>query len=274
MRNRRAGPALLEIVVPARNEAGRLPAGLDLLSGKLAALPARAEVIVVDNASTDATAEIARSWRGPVPVRLVSCERPGKGAAVRAGLLATRAPYIGFMDADMATDLAALDDALALLREGRPVVVGSRRHEASVVEGYALPVRRLGAITFNRIVRDLVGGIQDTQCGFKFFAGPLGRAAARDLRTTGFSFDVELLAHCVRRGAPVSAIPVVWRDRPGSTFSVRRHSLQCLVDLARIRARASRPAVPAPAPASEPVWGPLAGLPETGLPSASSAGQG
>jgi dolichyl-phosphate beta-glucosyltransferase len=274
MGNRRPGPALLEVVVPARNEAGRLPAGLDLLSGRLAALPARAEVIVVDNASTDGTAEIVRSWRGPVPVRLLTCDRPGKGAAVRTGLLATRAPYIGFMDADMATDLAALDDALALLREGRTVVVGSRRHAESVVEGYALPVRRLGAITFNRIVRDLVGGIQDTQCGFKFFAGPLGRAAAHDLRTTGFSFDVELLAHCVRRGAPVTAIPVVWRDRPGSTFSVRRHSLQCLIDLARIRARVAGPVLPVPAPASEPVLGPLPALPDRGLPSASSAGQG
>ncbi|MFB4306124.1 glycosyltransferase [Actinomadura sp. GTD37] len=238
MGTRRDGPALLEIVVPARNEADRLPAGLALLCDKLAGLPLRAEVVVVDNASTDGTAGIVRSWDGPVPVRLVRCERRGKGAAVRAGLLETRAPYVGFMDADMATDLAALDEAIVLLREGRPVVVGSRRHGRSVVQGYALPVRRLGAITFNRIVRDLVGGIQDTQCGFKFFDGPLGRAAAEELRTTGFSFDVELLAHCVRRGASVTAIPVVWRDRPGSTFSVRRHSVQCLLDLARIRARA------------------------------------
>ncbi|TDC50268.1 glycosyltransferase [Actinomadura sp. KC345] len=247
MGTRRDGPVLLEIVVPAYNEAGRLPEGLAMLCGKLAGLPVRAEVVVVDNASTDGTAGIVRSWDGPVPVRLVSCERRGKGAAVRAGLLATRAPYVGFMDADMATDLAALDEAIVLLREGRPVVVGSRRHGRSVVQGYALPVRRLGAVTFNRIVRDLVGGIADTQCGFKFFDGPLGRAAAEELRTTGFSFDVELLAHCVRRGASVTDIPVVWRDRPGSTFSVRRHSLECLFDLARIRARAGfrMPAVPA-----------------------------
>lgn len=246
MGTRRDRSVLLEIVVPAYNEAERLPAGLGLLCDKLAGLPVRAEVIVVDNASTDGTAGIVRSWDGPVPVRLVHCERRGKGAAVRAGLLATRALYVGFMDADMATDLAALDEAIVLLREGRPVVVGSRRHGRSVVEGYALPVRRLGAITFNRIVRDLAGGIADTQCGFKFFFGPLGRAAAADLRTTGFSFDVELLAHCVRRGASVTDIPVVWRDRAGSTFSVRRHSLQCLLDLTRIRARAGfrLPAMP------------------------------
>ncbi|WP_084264775.1 glycosyltransferase [Actinomadura macra] len=275
---RRNGPAPLEIVVPAYNEAGRLPRGLGLLSDKLAGLPARAQILVVDNASTDGTAEMVRSWRGPVPVRLLRCERRGKGAAVRTGLLATSAPYIGFMDADMATDLAALDDALVLLREGRPVVVGSRRHGRSVVEGYALPVRRLGALTFNRIVRDIAGGLTDTQCGFKFFAGPLGRAAAADLRTTGFSFDVELLAHCVRRGATVTDIPVVWRDRPGSTFSVRRHSLQCFIDLAFIRARAGR-AGPVPvtvsdvAAAADPVPDPVA-LPEDNLPSTSSAGPG
>lgn len=249
----RDGTALLEIVVPAHNEAGRLPAGLDLLCAKLAGLPLRAEIIVVDNASTDGTAGIVRSWDGPVPVRLVHCARRGKGAAVRAGLLETRAPYVGFMDADMATDLAALDEAVALLREGRPVVVGSRRHRRSVVQGYALPVRRLGAITFNRIVRDLAGGVQDTQCGFKFFDGPLGRAAAGELRTAGFSFDVELLAHCVRRGASVTAIPVVWRDRPGSTFSVTRHSLECLLDLARIRARAGFRVPGAPAAPMVPV---------------------
>ncbi|TDB91543.1 glycosyltransferase [Actinomadura sp. 7K534] len=244
---RRDRSPLLEIVVPAYNEADRLPEGLGVLCGKLAGLQVRAEVVVVDNASTDGTGEIVRSWRGPVPVRLVRCERRGKGAAVRAGLLETRAPYVGFMDADMATDLAALDEAIVLLREGRPVVVGSRRHGRSVVQGYAVPLRRLGAIAFNRAVRDLVGGIADTQCGFKFFDGPLARAAAADLRTDGFSFDVELLAHCVRRGASVTAIPVVWRDRPGSTFSVRRHSLQCLLDLTRIRLRAGfrLPSVPA-----------------------------
>ncbi|TDB89176.1 glycosyltransferase [Actinomadura sp. KC216] len=244
------GSAVLEIVVPAYNEAGRLPAGLGLLCAKLARFPVRSEVIVVDNASTDGTDEIVLSWdAGSVPVRLVRCARRGKGAAVRAGLLATNAPYVGFMDADMATDLAALDEAIVLLREGRPVVVGSRRHGRSVVQGYSLPVRRLGAITFNRAVRDLAGGVADTQCGFKFFDGPLARAAAADLRTEGFSFDVELLAHCVRRGASVTDIPVVWRDRPGSTFSVRRHSLQCLLDLARIRARVNRtPIVPVPAP--------------------------
>ncbi|MFC5744212.1 glycosyltransferase [Actinomadura rugatobispora] len=234
-------PVHLEIVVPAYNEAERLPAGLALLGEKLAGLGVRSRILVVDNASTDGTAAIVRQWRGPVPARLLHCARRGKGAAVRVGLLATRAPYVGFCDADMATDLAALDQVLALLRAGHPVVVGSRRHPSSLVEGYGQPLRRLGAVTFNRLVRDLADDIPDTQCGFKFFTGPLARAAAADLKTAGFTFDVELLMHCVRRGAPVTAIPVVWRDRPGTTFSVRRHTAECMLDLARIRARAGRP---------------------------------
>jgi dolichyl-phosphate beta-glucosyltransferase len=236
----RGGSAVLEVVVPAYNEAGRLPAGLDLLSEKLAGLRLRAEIVVIDNASTDGTAAVVEGWRGPIPVRLVRCTSRGKGAAVRAGLMSTSAPYVGFCDADMATDLAALDEALALLRTGHPVVVGSRRHPASTVEDYGRVLRRFGAIVFNRMVRGLAGGVSDTQCGFKFFHGPLARAAAADQRTRGFAFDVELLLHCVRLGAPVTAIPVVWRDRPGSTFSVRRHALQCLLDLMRIRARALR----------------------------------
>lgn len=234
--------ASLDVVVPARNEAGRLARGLTVLSDRLAALPLSSSIIVVDNASTDATADIAEGWSGPVPVRLLRCPTPGKGAAVRAGLLATTAPYVGFCDADMATDLAALDDVLALLDAGRQVVIGSRRHPGSVVEVYAHPLRRLGALTFNRLVREPTGGVTDTQCGFKFFAGPLARSAAAELRTTGFTFDVELLLHCRRRGADAWEIPVVWRDVPGSTFSVTRHAAGCLRDLLRIRAAARRAA--------------------------------
>jgi dolichyl-phosphate beta-glucosyltransferase len=237
--------ALLDVVIPARNEAGRLALGLATLSGRLARLPVAANIIIVDNASTDATPDIVREWTGPVPVRLLSCPRPGKGAAVRTGLLATTAPYVGFCDADMATDPDIIEDVLAMLASGTQVIVGSRRHPESDVEIYSRPLRRLGAIAFNRMIRDITGGITDTQCGFKFFHGPLARAAAEDLRTTGFAFDVELLVHCRRLGAGIVEIPVVWRDMPGSTFSISRHAGGCLLDLLRVRGAARR-AVPVP----------------------------
>ncbi len=265
-----ARPAL-EVVVPAFNEAVRLPGGLDALGARLAELPVTASVLVVDNGSTDGTARIAAAWRGPVPVRVIDCPERGKGAAVRAGLLATSARYVGFCDADMATDLSGLDDAFALLRDGHPVVVGSRRHPSSLVEDYSHPLRKVGAIVFNRLTRDLAGGVTDTQCGFKFFAGPLVRAAAADLTTSGFAFDVELLMHCARRGAEITAIPVRWRDVPGSTFSVRRHSARCLRDVVAIRLSARRP-VPAPAPAPLPAE--AAGVVALPLTEISGAGSG
>jgi dolichyl-phosphate beta-glucosyltransferase len=232
--------ALLDVVIPARNEAGRLERGLTTLSERLARLEAGSNIIVVDNGSTDATADIVRRWSGPVPVRLLQCARPGKGAAVRLGLLATTAPYAGFCDADMATDVEILDDVLAMLQTGAQVIVGSRRHPESDVEIYNHPLRRVGAIAFNALCREMTGGIADTQCGFKFFAGPLAREAAAGLRTAGFAFDVELLMHCRRLGAAIVEIPVTWRDMPGSTFSVHRHAGDCLVELLRIRAAARR----------------------------------
>src|SRR6266571_7549125 len=186
-------PVLLEIVVPAYNEARRLPVGLSLLTRKAAALPVSASILVVDNASTDETPDIVRSWPAePTPVRLMHCAKRGKGAAVRAGLLATRAPFIGFCDADMATDLSALDVAIGLLTAGNSLVVGSRGLAASVVENRHSAVRRAGAAVFRAMARTVVPGATDTQCGFKFFSGPLARAAAQRLTTPGFAFDIEL----------------------------------------------------------------------------------
>ena len=226
-------PASIEIVVPAFNEAARLPAGLAALTAKAAELPLRAAILVVDSASTDATGAIVRDWpEGPVPVRLLRCERAGKGLAVRAGLLATRAPFVGFCDADMATDLAALDVVIGLLAAGHQVVVGSRALSSSLVQTRSRMTRRVGAAAFRTLARTVVPGASDTQCGFKFFSGPLARAAALQLRTVGFAFDIELIASCLRLGASLTEIPVSWRDVPGSTFSVRRHSGAAFRDVA------------------------------------------
>jgi len=255
-----AAPVLIEIVVPARNEARRLPDGLAALCRKSAALPVPAGILVVDSASTDATSEVVRRWpAGPVPVGLLRCARPGKGRAVRTGLLATRAPFVGFCDADMATDLSALDMAIALLAAGNSLVVGSRGLAGSVVTHRHTAVRRGGAAVFRALARRVVPGATDTQCGFKFFSGPLARAAAQRLTTPGFAFDIELIALCQRLGATLIEFPVCWRDMPGSTFSVPKHSAAALRDVATIWL-SHRPgrAGAAQVPALEPVGSPLA----------------
>ncbi|MFD0816785.1 glycosyltransferase, partial [Micromonospora zhanjiangensis] len=218
-------PPTLEIVVPAHNEERRLPGGLATLRAHLARMSVDARVIVVDNASTDGTAEVvARCPSGPVPVRLLRCPVKGKGAAVRAGLLDTSAPMVGFCDTDMATGLDVLGYVVYLLGRGEQVVVGSRNLPASVLEVRHGLVRSFGSQVFRRLARIMVPGATDTQCGFKFFDGDLARRVARDLTSTGFAFDVELLARCLALGASIREIPVIWRDVPGSTFSVGRSS--------------------------------------------------
>jgi glycosyltransferase involved in cell wall biosynthesis len=227
--------------VPAHNEAARLPEGLAALCRKAATLPLPAEILVVDSASTDATGKIVSNWPvSPVPVGLLRCDRPGKGVAVRAGLLATRAPLVGFCDADMATDLAAIDVALRLLAAGKPMVIGSRALAASVVEDRHSSARRVGAAAFRALARRVVPDATDTQCGFKFFDGALVRAAAQRLRTAGFAFDIELIATCQRLGATLTEIPVRWRDVPGSTFRVHRHSAAAFRDVGILWLRSHR----------------------------------
>jgi hypothetical protein len=248
-------PASIEIIVPARNESRRLPGGLAALCRTAAALPLRAAILVVDSASTDLTCSVVHEWpAGPVPIRLLRCHRAGKGLAVRAGLLATTAPFVGFCDADMATDLAALDVAVRLLAAGNPLVIGSRLLDASVAEERHSGVRRAGATAFRALARRIVPDATDTQCGFKFFSGPLARSAARSLRTAGFAFDVELLARCQQLGATLTEIPVCWRDVPGSTFSVTRHSAETFRDIAAIwlRLRSARAAAGQPPQAGPP----------------------
>ena len=122
-----------------------------------------------------------------MPVRLLRCHRPGKGARGPGGLLATRAPFVGFCDADMATDLAALDVAISLLVAGQPLVIGSRALDRLGGRGPAQrgPPGRRGRVP--ALARRVVPDATDTQCGFKFFSGPLARAAAR---------------RCARRGSP------------------------------------------------------------------------
>ncbi|MFI6292934.1 glycosyltransferase [Nonomuraea sp. NPDC050790] len=249
---------LLEIVVPAYNEERRLPGGLLQLCAKLAQMPFPAAVIVVDNNSTDTTAEIVKTWpEGEVPVRLIACPVPGKGAAVRAGLLETRAPLVGFCDADMATDLDALDVAIGLLLSGERVVIGSRAHTFSEVENRHSRVRELGAVGFRALARRLVRGVSDTQCGFKFFDGRLAREVAGRMRTPGFAFDVEFLARCAALGSAAMEIPIQWHDMPGSRFSPARHSAGILLELGgiwlRLRAESRGAVQPAWEHAPDPV---------------------
>jgi glycosyltransferase involved in cell wall biosynthesis len=264
---------MLQIVIPAYNEELRLPRTLRALRRFIAerrAVFGEVEVLVVDNRSTDRTAEVAReAGSSALPVRVVRCERRGKGAAVRAGLLASDSDVVAFMDADGATDLSAFEDAWRSLYRGADVVIGSRGVEGSVADVRSCRTRTAGAALYRRLTRRLVPDIADTQCGFKVFRGAFARAVAGDLVATGFSFDVELLVRLRSLGARIDEIPVTWTDVPGSTFVPARHGAGAFAELAAIAWRtrqlvtpvAGRAAVgarpqspmPLPAPVALPV---------------------
>ncbi len=228
----------LEVVVPAANEAGRLGPTLLRLTEALSTLPISTAVVVVDNASTDGTAELARRvTHDSVPVHVVSCPIRGKGYAVRSGVISGRSRWVGFMDADLATDLSALPVALGHLAVGWPVVIGSRALSDSVVTARHRAARRLGAYAFRRTVAAVVAGVGDTQCGFKFFEGDLARRVFADLVDGGFAFDVEVLASCQHRGATIVEIPVRWDDQPGSTFRPGHDGWRSFVEVWRISRR-------------------------------------
>ena len=227
-RDEAAASADVDVVIPAYNESTRLPETLRETVRFLSGMPWRSRVLVVDNGSVDGTAgaaaEIAAEVSGAVggsgrvAVDVIGCSRPGKGAAVRRGILAGRAPLVGFFDADLATPLVTLPAAIAALRGGAAAAIASRHVPgASFVETQPL-TRRLGGHVFRTLSGALVAGVADTQCGFKFFQRPAVTAALVRTRTTGFAFDVELLHRIQRDGGEVVELPVAWTDRAGSTF--------------------------------------------------------
>ena len=110
----------LEVLIPARDEEKRLPRTLAETIRYLESQPYSSSVVVIDNGSLDQTADLVTLTRSDrVPVRLIGCAEPGKGAAVRRGLLTSRARFVGYMDADLATPIDTLDEVLPLLRDGK-----------------------------------------------------------------------------------------------------------------------------------------------------------
>lgn len=209
----------LSIIIPAYNEAERLPSALRAIKAYAASQSHQLEVIVVDDGSTDTTAEVVR--QSPFPARLIQQPRNmGKGAAVRTGMLAATGEWRYSCDADLSTPIDELDHLLTFI-DRADVIIGSRRMPGAQVlkaqRWWKVWMGQLGNVAIQALA---VRGIHDTQCGFKLFHRRTMPVFTLQ-RTNRFGYDFEVL-YLVRRGGwRLLEVPVRWTNDARSTVTGR-----------------------------------------------------
>jgi dolichyl-phosphate beta-glucosyltransferase len=244
-------PPALSVVIPAYNEALRLPATLVRVKEHLGRLGVAHEVVVVDDGSTDATSAVARAAGEGVRVLRHEPNR-GKGYAVRRGMLAATGARRLLTDADLSTPIEELAKLEAALDGGCDVAIGSRAIAGARIEVHQPVYREAMGRLFNRLVRLLLlPGLHDTQCGFKLFSARAAEAAFADAALDGFSFDVEALYLARQRGLRIAEVPVTWRNDAATRVGLGGGAA-AFVDLLRIRLRAWRGAYGPPAGGGAP----------------------
>ncbi|HYS16178.1 MAG TPA: dolichyl-phosphate beta-glucosyltransferase [Candidatus Binatia bacterium] len=229
------------VVIPAFNEARRLPQFLETVVAYFEGRDEPYEVIVVDDGSTDGTSSIVEA-RQHTAVKVLRLPRnAGKGAAVRAGMLAARGPYRLFADADGATPIVELKRLEPMLVAGADVVIGSRVLADPGVSVTAQPHRVAAGRVFNWLVARVgLEGVADSQCGFKAFTAPAAGRLFEALCTRGFGFDVELLLRARAAGCRIVEVPVNWVDQAESKVGVLRHGPGMLWQILQARRRVGR----------------------------------
>ena len=232
-----AGDVRLSVVVPTFREP-TIAESVERIRDELAGGAGGLEIVVVDDGSGDGTADAARA-AGADNVLALPVNR-GKGAAVRAGMLAAHGQTVAFTDADLSYAPAQIERLLATVEDGWDVVVGNRHHQDSTTLVEAGLVRQLGGRMINLATRAvLTAPHPDTQCGLKAFRADVARVVFGHSCIDGFAFDVEVFHLVERWGLSLCEVEVEVANSDRSTVHVARDALALLADLVRIRSGAA-----------------------------------
>jgi dolichyl-phosphate beta-glucosyltransferase len=234
----------LSVVLPAYNEAQRIPATLAAMRTFLDRQGYTYEIIVAadgDDETPTIVREIAQDW----PALKLTAEpgRHGKGHGVRRGMRLATGEIVGFIDADYKTPIDEITKILPWFDEGYHLVAGSRALDESKIEVYQPLYRQIGSRIFTFGLHLIIGlrHIRDAQCGFKFFTRTCANEIFSRTRIDGYMCDVEILCLAERLGFSVKEIGITWRDDGDSRLALLRGNVQNALDLLRIRFRLLRP---------------------------------
>ena len=228
----------LSVIIPAYNEEKRLGNSLNLISQYLEKRYNAYEVIVVDDGSSDGTRHITEKLKKSIPnLKIVSNPKNmGKGYSVKKGILRSAGDTILFSDADLSTPIDQLEKCENSLKGGYDIAIGSRISKGAVILKHQSILREYMGKIFNLFVYMIViGGIKDTQCGFKLFKRRVALDIFSRQKINGFSFDVEILYIAKKLGYKIGVVPVIWSNVPNSKVRILGSSLNMLLELAKIK---------------------------------------
>ncbi len=229
-------PPYLSVIIPAYNEAKRLPLTLIDINKHLSRADFTYEIIVVDNNSTDGTKEIAERLSHLLKnIKVIECRTQGKGAAVKEGMLGARGNIRLFMDADNSTTIDQFYKMIPYFREGYGVVIASRDIEGAKLIPPQPWYKRAGGNAGNLIIQALLlPGIWDTQCGFKAFTKEAALKIFPLLKVKHWGFDAEALSLAKKAGFRIKEIPAIWVNNPFSKVKASAYA-EVLWEVVKIR---------------------------------------
>ncbi|MDB3945336.1 glycosyltransferase [Gammaproteobacteria bacterium] len=240
----------ITIVIPLFNEISRLQKCLDQITLFQAHDDSVREYIFVDDGSTDRCADglqeilVRKKIPGRVLFNRTNC---GKGFSVKKGVLSSTSDYCLFTDVDFSvplTELSKLTSVFNLLLDRRGLVIGSRLHEKSEIKTPQPRLRRIMGRIYQLLVQRLIGlSLLDTQCGFKIFDYRTGKKIFEPLVTTGFGFDIEIIARAKHLGIPVTEVGTIWIDDKDSKVNIFIDPIKMILDLFRLRQALGREVV-------------------------------